>query len=357
MTAPAPRPYLQVHPSRRCNLRCRHCYTASGPDERDALPVAALAAAVADAAGLGYGELSVSGGEPLMYDGLEDLLAAARDAGLATSVTTNAMALTPRRLARLRPLVDLLAISIDGTPASHDRMRAHDRAFATTASRLPGLRESGIPFAFITTLTLHNAHELPWLMDFAAEEGAAMLQVHPLDGRGRAVAGLLDQRPDAVELGAALLAAAAFAPPGLVVHVDAVMREQLAAHPERFAAGGTAGGARLGEWLPSLVVEPDGAVVPLTYGLDRRFALGSLTAPGGPSLRDLAEAWVAGGCADRLAQAVRRAWAGVVAGPAEIVFWFEELTRLVAAAAGPLPAAAPRRRIGLSPGPDPFVAV
>src|SRR5215212_9230707 len=114
-------------------------------------------------------------------------------------------------------------------------MRAHDRAFATMAARLPGLRASGIPFAFITTLTLHNAHELPWLMDFAAEQGAAMLQVHPLDGRGRAVEGLLDQRPDAVELGAALLAAAAFAPAGLVVHVDAVLREQLAEWPERFA--------------------------------------------------------------------------------------------------------------------------
>jgi MoaA/NifB/PqqE/SkfB family radical SAM enzyme len=338
--APAPRPYLQVHPSRRCNLRCRHCYTASGPDERDALPVAALAGAVSDAAGLGYVELAVSGGEPLMYDGLEELLAAARDAGLATSVTTNAMALTPRRLARLRPLVDLLAVSVDGTPASHDRMRAHDRAFATMAARLPGLRDSGIPFAFITTLTLHNAHELPWLMDFAEAEGAALLQVHPLDGRGRAVDGLLGDRPDAVELGAALLAAAAFAPPGLVVHVDAVLREQLAAWPERFAALGSAADPRLASWLPSLVVEPDGAVVPLTYGLDRRFALGSLAGPGTAPLRELAASWVGGGDAAVFAGAVRRAWQRVVAGPAEIVFWFEELTRLLAEDPAPAPAVA-----------------
>jgi MoaA/NifB/PqqE/SkfB family radical SAM enzyme len=55
--APAPRPYLQVHPSRRCNLRCRHCYTASGPGERGALDVATLAGAMRDAAGLGYAEI------------------------------------------------------------------------------------------------------------------------------------------------------------------------------------------------------------------------------------------------------------------------------------------------------------
>jgi hypothetical protein len=144
--------------------------------------------------------------------------------------------------------------------------------------------------------------------------------VRPFDGPDRA------SRPDAADLGAALLAAAAFAPPGLVVHVDAVPRELLAAHPELFAAGGTAGGARLGEWLPALVVGPDGTVVPLTAGLDRRFALGSA---GGTALAELAAAWVAGGRADELARAVRAAWADVVSGPAEIVCWSTELTRLV----------------------------
>ena len=55
--APAPRPYLQVHPSRRCNLRCRHCYSSSGPEQTGALPVELLADVVRDAAELGYGEV------------------------------------------------------------------------------------------------------------------------------------------------------------------------------------------------------------------------------------------------------------------------------------------------------------
>jgi MoaA/NifB/PqqE/SkfB family radical SAM enzyme len=333
--APAPRPYLQVHPSRRCNLRCRHCYTSSGPDERAALPVHVLTGAVADAAELGYGELSVSGGEPLLYPGLEELLRAAREHGMATTVTTNGMALSPRRAQRLRPLVDLVAISIDGIPASHDAMRDRPGAFATTAARLPALREAGIPFAFITTLTQHNAHELPWLVDFAVEQGAAMLQVHPLDGRGRAVEGLLGARPDATELGMALLAARLLAPPGLVVHVDAVLREQLAAFPERFCASGYAGSPRLGEWVPSLVVEPDGTVVPLTYGLNRAFALGDLAEA---SLARLAARWHAER-APAFAAGARRAYEAVLAGAAQVVFWFEAFTELMAGgdAAGAVP--------------------
>ena len=34
--------FLQVHPTRRCNLRCLHCYSESGPDRRDELPLAYL---------------------------------------------------------------------------------------------------------------------------------------------------------------------------------------------------------------------------------------------------------------------------------------------------------------------------
>ncbi len=30
---------LQVHPTRRCNLTCIHCYSDSGPQARDEIPL------------------------------------------------------------------------------------------------------------------------------------------------------------------------------------------------------------------------------------------------------------------------------------------------------------------------------
>ncbi len=58
------RSILQVHPSRRCNLRCKHCYSDSGPDVDATMELGQLLRLVDDAAGLGYDVLSVSGGEP-----------------------------------------------------------------------------------------------------------------------------------------------------------------------------------------------------------------------------------------------------------------------------------------------------
>ena len=109
-------PVLQVHPSRRCNLRCLHCYSASGPEERDELPVPVLESLVSDAAREGYRVLSLSGGEPLLYHGTPPVLARAHESGLQTTLTTNGTLLRPQYLEPVVPYLDLLTISLDGVP-------------------------------------------------------------------------------------------------------------------------------------------------------------------------------------------------------------------------------------------------
>lgn len=55
---------VQVHPTRLCNLRCLHCYSASGPEVRGELEVGFLCDALAGASALGYTAMTLSGGEP-----------------------------------------------------------------------------------------------------------------------------------------------------------------------------------------------------------------------------------------------------------------------------------------------------
>lgn len=285
---------VQIHPTRRCNLRCLHCYSSSGPEERGELPAALLGHAVRAAAAEGYTTVSVSGGEPLLYRPLRELLESAKDAGLATTVTSNGMLLDRRRLAALEGCLDLLAISLDGVPESHDRMRNDPRAFATMSSRLEGLRASGIPFGFIFTLTLHNLHELDWVSGFAVEQGAALLQIHPLEDAGRARTGLAGRQPDAVECSYAFLVARQLqeALEGRMrVQLDLISRRYVLASPACFFAEGEAacaGDRPLAELVSPLVIEADGTVVPLEYGLARAYALGDLhRAP----LGELAARW------------------------------------------------------------------
>lgn len=289
---------IQVHPTRRCNLQCLHCYSSSGPRENATLDVALLARAVGDAAGEGYDVLSVSGGEPLLYPDLRALLATAKRHGLRTAVTTNGMLLDDRRLSALAGVTDLLAISLDGEPASHDRIRANPRAFSTMRRRLPALRASGVPFGFIFTLTQHNLHELDWVARFARDEGAGLLQIHPLESVGRATTSeLMGAGPDRIEASFAFLEAARIRAESngeLNVQVDLSHGPSLLRQPHRVYAGELDEGGPedidrpLAEAISPLIVETDGTVVPLMYGFARAYALGNLRRS---PLRALARAW------------------------------------------------------------------
>ena len=59
----------------------------------------------------------------------------------------------------------------------------------TPSSGLIGLenvRNSGFPVGFIHTLTRRNWEHLIWVTEFAARNGARLLQIHPLELTGRA---------------------------------------------------------------------------------------------------------------------------------------------------------------------------
>ena len=139
-------PVLQVHPSLRCNLACAHCYSSSGPTAREELRLELLWSSIEDAARLGYGQLAVAGGEPLLYKPLPQVLACARALGMVTTVTSNGMLATPAIWEHIAPLVDFAAISVDGTPAEHDAILCHKVAFARTVANLEVVRSSGTPF-------------------------------------------------------------------------------------------------------------------------------------------------------------------------------------------------------------------
>lgn len=312
---------LQLHPSRRCNLSCRHCYSLSGPGVDAALPLALLQQVTREAAGLGYRVVGVSGGEPLLYPELPSLLRTARDAGMRTTVTTNGMLLTERRLSELAPLTDVLAISLDGHPDSHNRLRGNPRAFGVLDRRMKAVERSGIPYAFITTLTLENLTELEFVVAYAQAHGAGGVQVHPLEPEGAALDNLAECVPDAREFVFAIVEGARLSQRyGIPVQVDLAHRAALLRHPEAFLAVAPDPPRPLSSWLSPLVVETDGRVSPLTYGFPAAFALGNVRTR---RLTDLVESWDAGPFLELCGNVARQ----LASGGAAAFNWYEEINR------------------------------
>jgi len=178
--------------------------------------------------------------------------------------------------------VDGIAISLDGAPERHDRMRGLPRAFQLMEKRLHLLRRESIPFGFVYTLTRDNLSELEWAADFAVEQGAATLQVHPIEEYGRAQSDSSLQSLPQQEMATACLVVdclRSIHEGKLLIQFDALHRDSLPVEPDQVARWKTdldRGNRFLGEILSPLVIEDDGTVSPLRYGFPRTFSLGNL---------------------------------------------------------------------------------
>ena len=92
--------HVVIFPTWQCQLRCAYCSIRHSKIDRTVKPVAWEKWAVALKANLAPGSVvDIAGGEPLLYDGIIDLVQALSTAGLNWAMTTNAKA-TPQ-IARL----------------------------------------------------------------------------------------------------------------------------------------------------------------------------------------------------------------------------------------------------------------
>ena len=293
MTVSASNRIIQIHPSRQCNLQCLHCYSSSGPKVKDFLPVDILEAVITEASQEGYSVASFSGGEPLLYDGLIQLMDHAHARGMTTAMVTNGILLTENRLAELKGSLYILAISLDGSPETHNLMRNQAKAFERMASRLAALRESEIPFGFVFTVTKKSIQDFDWVLKFALDQGASLLQVHALEESGRAEKTLSGFSPDdslASYTYLKVIRARKEVGDRLQIQVDLTHQQIMQASPASFYASPRENldMLSLSDLVSPLIVETSGRVVPLEYGFGQEYEIGNIKHK---SLSQLANQW------------------------------------------------------------------
>lgn len=266
---------LQVHPTRLCNLACAHCYSSSSPSARETLPAALVIGAIQDAAALGFTIVSLSGGEPLAYDGLAEIVEGAREAGSRVNLVSNGVLIRSRRYERLAGKFSTVALSLDGLPERHNAIRGSATSFESVRAAAAELRRTGQPFGIIHTLCAESLTEIESLASMASEWGATLLQLHPFEASGRGIAAAGVTMLSAEERLDALIVAAVLQEqyPQLRIQLDLVHRDVARSVPAALH------GAPLRQPLEprELVLQDDGRIVPLTYGMDRAWTVVDLT--------------------------------------------------------------------------------
>ena len=165
-------PVIVWNMTRRCNLRCIHCYSSSqNIDYPNELTTEEARTMIRDLAAFGAPVLLFSGGEPLMRKDLPDLAHYAVDQGMRAVISTNGTLITKEKAALFRKIgLSYVGISLDGTRATHDFFRGVSGAFDQTLKGLCNCQEAGIKVGVRFTVNRHNVADVPAIFDLLEEE-------------------------------------------------------------------------------------------------------------------------------------------------------------------------------------------
>ncbi len=183
----AVKPVVIWNLTRRCNLRCRHCYTTSAdvpfPGE---LSHEQAMAVLDDLHAFGIPALILSGGEPLSRFDFFSLAERARELGFRhLSLSTNGTRVAPHidRIADLG--FDYVGISLDGIGAMNDWFRGVDGAFDEALAGVRACKARGVKVGLRFTITEDNADMLPAMLDLCEAEGVDKFYLSHLVYAGR----------------------------------------------------------------------------------------------------------------------------------------------------------------------------
>jgi len=181
------KPVVVWNMTRRCNLKCIHCYSNSANvDYPDELTTGEGKKLIDDLAAFGAPVILFSGGEPLMRPDLLELAQYATDKGMRAVISTNGTLITKDIAAKLKKIgLSYVGVSLDGLQKTHDRFRGRKGAFEQAIEGIRNCREAGIKVGLRFTVNKHNLADVPDMFDLLKSEKIERLCFYHLVYTGR----------------------------------------------------------------------------------------------------------------------------------------------------------------------------
>ena len=181
------RPVVVWNATRRCNLRCAHCYASAdasaAPGELSTAEAKGMLDELADH---GVPVVLFSGGEPLVREDLTELVAHAADRGLRPVLSTNGTLLTRERARDLRDAgLAYAGVSVDGLPERNDEFRGREGAFDAAVDGIETCLDVGLKTGLRYTVTADNVADVAGVVDLLTDVGVDRFCFYHLDYGGR----------------------------------------------------------------------------------------------------------------------------------------------------------------------------
>jgi 12,18-didecarboxysiroheme deacetylase len=181
------KPVVVWNMTRRCNLKCIHCYSNSADmDYPDELTTGEGKKLIDDLAAFGSPVILFSGGEPLLRKDLLELARYATDKKMRAVISTNGTLITKKIAAELQKIgLSYVGVSLDGLEKTHDKFRGKKGAFAGAIEGIRNCRDAGIKVGIRFTVNKHNVADVPAMFELLRREKIERLCFYHLVYAGR----------------------------------------------------------------------------------------------------------------------------------------------------------------------------
>ncbi|MEE4604114.1 MAG: 12,18-didecarboxysiroheme deacetylase [Desulfobacteraceae bacterium] len=165
------RPVVVWNVTRRCNLKCVHCYAhAKNTSFDNELSTDQGKQLIDDLAEFGSPVMLFSGGEPLVRKDLPQLAAYAVEKGMRAVISTNGTLITPETARNLKKVgLSYIGISLDGMEEVNDRFRGVRGAFQSALEGIKNSQAAGIKVGLRFTINKFNVNEIPKIFQLLEE--------------------------------------------------------------------------------------------------------------------------------------------------------------------------------------------
>lgn len=171
----------------RCNARCLHCGSESGPSREQELSEAEALQLCEDLHELGCERVGIIGGEFFLSPYWEKVVNKLLELGITASLLTNGLLLNDQCIAKLQTMgLNNISVSIDGMAATHDYLRGIPGIFDIAVEGIKKARAAGFTVGIVTSISKKNVAELGDLFKLFCELDITIWQIQAVEDLGRA---------------------------------------------------------------------------------------------------------------------------------------------------------------------------
>jgi radical SAM protein with 4Fe4S-binding SPASM domain len=179
---------LSWNVTRKCNLKCAHCYINASKEElRGELTTEEAKRLMDQIAEVSRPLLILSGGEPLLRRDIYELIRYGTNKGFRMGLGSNGSLIDETVARKLKDAgVKTVSISLDSCdPKKHDEFRGVKGSWQKAVNAITALKQNGVLVQVNTTVTQQNHSEIDEIMSFTEQIGVENFHLFFLVPTGR----------------------------------------------------------------------------------------------------------------------------------------------------------------------------